>query len=482
MVGSLKCARGRLVSGVGAAALLVGLAATVPANAADLPYRMPVKAAPIQLYDWTGFYLGVNVGGGVGRNSTRQLVAAGDHRENFFLSPAGVIGGVQAGYNWQLGRDFLVGLEADFQGAGQRDSQTCILDCGRSAFMSYDQRIDWFGTARVRAGLVTGPVVSYVTGGLAYGNVKTSITDTANAPFATSTLNTDTTKTGFVIGSGVEASLGGNWTGKIEYLYIDLGKSEFAFAPGFLGTHQVSTHIRDHIFRGGVNYRFGGNGTYAPPVANWAGLYIGASAGSVLGRDKSTLSTSAGTLETINLSPEGYAGGAQLGYNWQFGPWVIGAEADFQGGFARDRDACVTFCRGALVTALEQTLPYLGTARVRAGYSVGSTLFYATGGLAYGKTRTVLNQVNGFAAGQTELSHWKAGYAVGGGIESPFDFLGLFGPNWTAKSEYLYVDLGRTTDTFAASGMMQTFTTSTREHVFRSGINYHFNAPVVAKY
>ena len=73
-------------------------------------------------------------------------------------------------------------------------------------------------------------------------------------------------------------------------------------------------------------------------------------------------------------------------------------------------------------------------------------------------------------------------YAVGGGIESPFDFLGLFGPNWTSKSEYLYIDLGSTSGIIADPGGPAVSTTKVTEHIFRSGLNYHFNSPVVAKY
>jgi outer membrane immunogenic protein len=77
----------------------------------------------------------------------------------------------------------------------------------------------------------------------------------------------------------------------------------------------------------------------------------------------------------------------------------------------------------------------------------------------------------------------KGGWTVGGGIETPFTFMGLFGPNWTSKSEYLYVDLGSATGslTFPTVGAV-TSTTRVQEHIFRTGLNYHFNSPVVARY
>ena len=90
------------------------------------------------------------------------------------LSPFGAIGGVQAGYNWQVNKDWLVGVEVDAQASGQRDDGTCLLGCVAGFATQFDQKIDWFGTARARVGLVEGPVLSYVTGGLAYGTFSTS--------------------------------------------------------------------------------------------------------------------------------------------------------------------------------------------------------------------------------------------------------------------------------------------------------------------
>jgi len=87
--------------------------------------------------------------------------------------------------------------------------------------------------------------------------------------------------------------------------------------------------------------------------------------------------------------------------------------------------------------------------------------------------------------GAVELSNTKGGWTVGGGIETPFTFLvGVLGNNWTSKTEYLYIDLGTQTAAFAGPGaLVATNSTQVHEHIFRTGLNYHFNAsPVVAKY
>ena len=190
-------------------------------------------------------------------------------------------------------------------------------------------------------------------------------------------------------------------------------------------------------------------------------------------------------VDTFNLAPDGFIGGVQAGYNWQAANWVFGLEADIQGSTLQDDKTCVLSCGFAGVSAAyDAKLPWFGTVRGRLGYSVGSTLFYATGGYAYGnvKTRVTTDSFVGVVSNTFETT--KSGWTAGAGIETPFTLLGLFGPNpnWTTKTEYLYVDLGTTSDNFIIGAAPATATRSVTEHVFRTGINYHFNSPVVAKY
>jgi outer membrane immunogenic protein len=464
------------------------------AQAADLVVKAP-KALPAAVYDWTGFYIGVNAGGSVGRSRTHtEDPGAVNENETTFLSAVGAVGGVQAGYNWQIPRSpFVIGVEADIQGSGQRGS-ACLANCNfdGTIALNLEQRVDWFGTARGRVGLASGPVLSYVTAGFAYGHVSTTGSFVGFAPPPVP-FTLEGNRSGYVVGGGTEASLGGNWTAKIEYLYLNLGQSNLLVPTGqaanIFGTPvAVSTDVRDHIYRAGLNYRIGGNAV-AAPLGNWAGFYIGGNVGSIVARDPSTYGIGPENgvppnLETFVLAPKGYLGGVQAGYNWQAGAWVFGVEADIQGTTARENDSCVVGCTPLVGTiAIDQKISWFGTARGRIGYSVGSTLFYGTAGYAFGETRTVI----GAAAFPPPLfystfNHARSGYAVGGGIERPMQIFGLFGPNWTAKTEYLFVDLGRSSDVLVPFGSTDTFTTRTQAHIFRSGINYRFNAPVVAKY
>uniref|UniRef100_E6VBM0 Porin n=1 Tax=Rhodopseudomonas palustris (strain DX-1) TaxID=652103 RepID=E6VBM0_RHOPX len=446
----------RILAGV----VLAGTAA-VSAQAADLAVKAPYMKAPVAaVYDWTGFYIGANVGVGLGRDLQTHSYPGAGTLNSTYLQPQGAIGGGQIGYNWQFGSMFgpmLIGVEADIQGSGMSDGYTSL----NGLATNYNQKLDWFGTVRGRVGLVRGPAFGYFTGGYAVGNVKTTVTEGGLVAFDNSK-----TRSGWVIGSGVEAALGGNWSGKIEYLYLDLGNQ-----TDFFGNQSLRTEARESIFRVGLNYRIGGNGMYvAPPPANWAGLYIGGNFGGATARDRSSV-TIAGVTDAFNLAPDGFFGGGQIGYNWQAVNWVFGVEADFQGSTLKDQRAAVL---GPAVF-YDAKLPWFGTARGRIGYSLGSTLFYGTAGYAYGNIKTDIVS----AIGNYSFKTTKGGWAAGAGIETPFQLFGLLGPNWTSKTEYLYVDLGSTTDAFGATGIN---TTKVTQHTLRTGINYHFNQPVVAKY
>jgi outer membrane immunogenic protein len=462
------------------ATALVGLG-SAPTLAADIATRPYTKAPALAaVYDWTGFYVGVNAGVGVGRNRFQHDWIGSGTPYSFYTSPQGGFGGGQVGYNWQTGSvlgPIVLGVEADLQGGGLNDDRTSFVTGPLTT--TYGQKLDWFGTARGRIGIAKGPVLGYVTAGYAFANVKTNVTQSALG--FSSTFATDRMQSGWVVGSGVEAALGGNWTGKIEYLYLDLGNKTDTAA--LFATAPINSEIRENIFRAGLNYRIGGQ-PYAPVVAaNWAGFYLGGNFGSSAGRDRSTLNLpTAAIFETFNLAPRGRNGGVQAGYNWQAANWVFGIETDIQGSTHKDNKTCVTFCSPATFAAYDATLPWFGTVRGRLGYSVGSTLFYATGGLAYGGIKTKIN-TNSFVGAVTQsFSHTNAGWTAGAGIETPFTLMGLLGPNWTTKTEYLYIDLGSTSDSFVFAGVPATTTRSVTEHVLRTGINYHLNSPVVAKY
>jgi outer membrane immunogenic protein len=247
------------------------IALSAPALAADLSARMPVKApAYVAAYSWTGFYLGVNIGGAFGNRDLTETVtplvgAPGSTSVGGNLS--GVIGGGQIGYNWQTG-NLLFGVEADIQGSGERgDSNT---NCGFAGCTFTDtERVRWFGTARGRVGYAADRWLFYVTGGGAWQNYSRDLTVVASAPFAPATfglLSESTTRFGWTLGGGVETALWGNWTGGVEYLYIDTGNftNTTTVAAGTAGaavfgagsTVSDTVRLKNNIVRAKLNYRF----------------------------------------------------------------------------------------------------------------------------------------------------------------------------------------------------------------------------------
>ncbi|MFA6967781.1 outer membrane beta-barrel protein [Bosea sp. (in: a-proteobacteria)] len=210
-----------------AAIVLVGAGA---ASAADLPSRKGPVVAPIHapIFTWTGFYVGANAGYGFG-NVNAGTVFGG--RTVSIGDLDGFVGGGQVGYNYQVGQ-IVLGAEADFQGAD--------LSTGSNAFGD-SVRTEYFGTVRARVGFAVDRFLPYITGGWAYGNVKTTIGGLGS---------TDKTHTGgYAIGGGLEYAFTNNWTAKVEYLYVDLGEKNVLNSGVKVGTDFS-------VVRAGLNYKF----------------------------------------------------------------------------------------------------------------------------------------------------------------------------------------------------------------------------------
>ena len=173
----------------------------------------------------------------------------------------------------------------------------------------------------------------------------------------------------------------------------------------------------------------------AAPISayNWNGLYVGVNLGYQWGKVTNWPTT----------EPSGIMGGGQVGYNWQFGQFVVGLETDLQASAADDTFAAYKFSN-----------PWFGTLRGRAGFAMNNVLVYATGGLAYGGGRV---ELGGLSSTQTHI-----GWTAGAGVE-----VGLT-PNWSAKAEYLYVRLDD--EAYVLTGVNNGF----RSSVFRLGVNYRF--------
>jgi outer membrane immunogenic protein len=256
------------------------LAAVGSAFAADLPSRKapPAYIPPPPVMTWTGFYAGVNIGGGWSANS------ANSNNTALYVSPAtgnlyalpgnttggnnagGVVGGGQIGYNYQIS-SFVIGAEADIQGTSMRSGGNNnwalyadpLVAGGFLAPLSPSGNagvaLNWFGTVRGRAGfLFTPTLLLYGTGGFAYGGVQGGVTGYSN------------TRTGWTAGGGIEWMFMPNWSAKAEYLYTDLssGGTQGTFGWNW-GYHR---HPQFNVVRAGVNYHFNW-GAPAPVLAKY---------------------------------------------------------------------------------------------------------------------------------------------------------------------------------------------------------------------
>lgn len=168
--------------------------------------------------------------------------------------------------------------------------------------------------------------------------------------------------------------------------------------------------------------------------AIWQGPYVGAN----LGYQWSAITGN-------SARPSGFVGGAQAGYNWQSNQFVLGAETDIQFSGSEDTFAPWKFSN-----------PWFGTLRGRAGYAISNILIYATGGFAYGSVR-VESSLTG--ASETKL---HPGWVIGAGMEVALT------TNWSARAEYLYVDLSD-----RSYGLTGT-SNGVESSLLRFGVNYRF--------
>ncbi|MES2751761.1 MAG: outer membrane protein [Pseudomonadota bacterium] len=203
------------------ALILAALCATVSAQAADIygrqraPYAQPYTVSQPLANSWIGPYIGGNIGYGWGDVT------------NSAVSPSGVLGGLQAGYNWQSG-PLVLGIEGDLQ-----------INSANDRFAAWKFSNPWFGTARGRVGYAFNNILLYGTGGLAFGQLKAE----------TFGFSESHTSMGWTAGVGAEIALNRNWSAKVEYLYVDLSNNNFV-GTGLPHGYEFST------VRLGVNYRF----------------------------------------------------------------------------------------------------------------------------------------------------------------------------------------------------------------------------------
>ncbi len=238
----------------------------------------------------------------------------------------------------------------------------------------------------------------------------------------------------------------------------------------------------------------------SPVVNNWTGFYIGGNVGWAWGEsDFSSNFSCSGTFGSCSynapvnfpffnaqgsgsLNDNGFTGGVQGGYNWQFGGFVVGLEADFGAFSINPSRTLIAFGPSTstpITITVESETNWLLTTRGRLGWlATPNVLLFATGGLAVTDlsiSNAFSDQVAPVTSGSSSHSKTLAGFAVGGGFEWMLD------RNWSVKGEYLYIDFGSVTTTaqitIPGAGLSpNTLATSAdvTAHVARLGFNYAF--------
>lgn len=496
------------------------------------------------VYNWTGFYAGINggFGGGVAK-PTDLLSAAPDivlHYTGVYITDAqvhrlgGGFAGAQAGYNYQLRNDVVLGIESDLQWSDIRasDSRNIAVSIGATGPFPINSftsatitvRQNWFGTTRLRLGYQAADrLLAYVTGGVAYSGFTASNSGYAAqqtpqpAPISNTSGAMTSTRIGWAAGAGLEYALGNNFSIKSEYLFSEYGGvvaphlinqtfiptlSSGAFSTGSLGIHLV---------RAGLNYKLGepvdaraAAGLTAPaPLFNWTGFYAGVNEGFGGGVANPMLSEvsvqsfagipsppdTSTTSETLRMG--GFTFGGQLGYNRQLSERVLaGMETDFQ--WSNIRASRHSNLLGASITpsapvqfansATSVTQDWFGTTRMRLGYLVSNRLLaYAAGGVAYSGIVADNSGTSGDYAFQSSVTtigprrSAKIGWTVGAGVEY------AMAGNLSLKTEYLYSEYAGASVPYQTAATAQFFSTATQGtlttgtlgiHLVRAGLNW----------
>lgn len=484
------------------------------AQAADLPsLKAPPPPPPAPVFTWTGFHIGYNRGYGGSVYEANVGLAnpllGGTSTRTFDQASGWFVGG-QIGYDYQFVNGAVLGVETDLQWSDIKSSHQATTAASNPLLTTYSdtsQSLAWFGTTRARLGYSYGRLLPYVTGGVAYGETSATGTQFLAAGLVT-TGSARSTNVGWAAGAGLGIALSGNLSARVEYLYLQLpGVSSPLVGltppplPPLVGS--FSTGLTEaHIIRGGVNYRFGGFDDVVPrmegglfaflfqkPALDWTGFNVGVNGGYGGGVvDGLTSFAQPGLAFSTYVSNRtgGALAGGQAGYKYQFANQVVvGLETDAQwsGVQAWHQATTVGGPNGFVFTDTPNAMNWFGTTRALIGYARGYSLWYATGGVAYGEVTASGTQLSGaLFSGFGARTH--VGWTVGSGTEYALtDHLSL-------KAEYLYVSLdglngpavGIAPVPFAGSFTTGRFATQ----VTRVGLNWRFGgaqpAPTVAKY
>ncbi len=402
------------------------------------------------------------------------------------------IGGLEAGYNWQMGKG-LLGVEADVQTVNVNTASALgyydpgfAIDPGHTVTTT----LDAFSTVRLRAGyLISDRMLGYVTGGLAALHVKGNFDDNGE----NDTFGQPVFVLGWAAGAGLEYRMAKNWSVKAEGLYISsLTDLQAGTNSSEEGAYSYRSNINQFVGRIGVNYHFAAPSAFAGDVAEggkeWSGFYLGG----IAGYDSATVDNSGfgyyagdsgpGCAVMTSLDDDclvvphqqagSFTGGVEAGYNWQIGRGMLGVETDIQTANLSAANAMGYYYGGFVPEdghTVTTTLDAFGTVRLRAGYLISDNMLgYVTGGLA------ALHVKGNFEDGGDNDTYGQAVFALGWAAGAGLEY--RIAKNWSVKVEGLYIS--SVTDLQAGTSTSEdenySYRSNINQFVGRLGVNYHF--------
>jgi len=251
-----------IVLGVGAL-FLAGM--TFPSAAADLrrpPPPAPV-VAPVALYNWSGFYIGGHIGGLSAEKDWIDVTFPGTAFGDGSHDADGFLAGGQIGFNWQAG-SWVFGVEFQASWTNADGEHPCLFNVG----LTCQTELNWLGTVAGRVGYAFNNVLLYAKGGFAWANEDfNQLVAPGGGIFAGVD---DETRTGWMVGVGLEYGFTPNWSFKVEYNYMDFGSDTHNLVIPGTGVIFTAADIDQqiHVVKGGINYRFNW-GWGAPVVARY---------------------------------------------------------------------------------------------------------------------------------------------------------------------------------------------------------------------
>ena len=515
-----------------------------PAHAADMPLKAPV---PVVAPSWTGVYVGAGVGIRSTQTDFSMVGSSFNGGPNIFAAQCAANAALfdcvrgepmndtafrfspYVGYNYQVGSQWVVGVEADF---GWASKTTTLLgmrypattEITQLADSSFSVKTTWDASARGRVGfLVTPSVLVYGTGGAAWLHVEATSVCSTNpivgvcAPGGQSpaVITDSTTKAGWTVGGGIEAMLWANWIARGEYRYADFGtitNIDTRVIGGLPVTDTYDLRIRTHTATFGLAYKFGAADPVAVPgmpvkapvykappavVASWSGFYVGGDVGMRSTRTDVTVTdfnfggltltaacaavaTFGGCLLGEPFNDTAFRIGPYAGFNWQMAPqWVAGVEADWAWASKTTTLTGMSYPTSGLMSGLSSANSFSvrttwdASARGRIGFLATPTvLAYATGGVAWLHVESTSNcslipGAGGCAITQTLL--FAPAVITDSKTKTGWTLGGgieaMLWSNWLARAEYRYADFGTISNTDIRSTGTLTFVASYDVHI-----------------